>query len=244
MAKHLGDKNRWPLGYLSVGSLEYDEYLTKEQARTATRILTASEETLKRWPASAHSEFLRDARILVSNVRASTFFELVREALEDDGQEGGTWTVSDLGCEAGRRPDLLAERGGKAVWIAAVFPYKAKGDEAIAAGQKRLRQSPGGLPGLVVIPRFIHQYPGHYDEDRAKPHATPPAVYLDDLPSAVAKVAHDLPPLTRRGAAPAAPPLTFGDCLQSAVTRFCGSPSRSRGGACGPSAGAPIRLRC
>lgn len=72
----------WRPAYVNVGSLEYDGYLTKEEAATALYVQNLSGFDLKQMPEDERREFLSNAAELVRNIRAKVFRGQVRRALD------------------------------------------------------------------------------------------------------------------------------------------------------------------
>jgi hypothetical protein len=71
-----------PIAYANVGSLNFDGYLTREQATLAMRIQTLSKADLLELPVASQAEFFRTASSLVNNLKYHVFSGLVKKLLK------------------------------------------------------------------------------------------------------------------------------------------------------------------
>lgn len=154
-AKHLLADSRG-VTFLTVGSLEYDGYLTRAEARTAIGILSTRDEQLNAMGESGKEAFLKEAEKFVDSVRASIFWGQVKRCLQGKDQRSvpSLW-IGDIERK-GERDDLLAGTPGNEFWVAPAFGIAAdskirKGAEARLRTEKR----PYGVPAhrrIVVLP--------------------------------------------------------------------------------------------
>jgi hypothetical protein len=100
--------------FVTIGSLFEDGLLTREQARTATTVLSASDLAIARRQAPDAATFLDAANEFVRGFRATVFANVVRKTLEADG-----WSVARLSHDA--RRDLVASRGEHRIHVIPVF---------------------------------------------------------------------------------------------------------------------------
>jgi hypothetical protein len=144
VAKHLlaDDDNAT---FLTIGSLNFDDYLSDAEARTATGILTTREEELQELSAPDREQFLKDAQKFLDGMRASIFWKMVRRKLKGLGR----WKRDVPGD--GDRNDLLAEtNGGEKVRVVPVLSLDDKRAFDRAIG--RLKDEGKPKRKLVVIP--------------------------------------------------------------------------------------------
>jgi hypothetical protein len=174
IAKHLlGDVGRELVSskanFVTVGSLQLDGLLSSEQARTATLILTWTDQDLARAAPQDRSAFLAAANELVSGIRATVFANMVRLELKRNG-----WSVS-LDEARRKRRDLMAARtDDKELRIVPVFAT-AEPSEVLNTVMRRLAKDhkPGDAPYVFVIP----------DHSDTKTSDDPPVVRLSQLPA-------------------------------------------------------------
>ena len=136
--------------FVTVGSLNYDGYLTDDEARVATYVLTLRQEELQTLPRRERDQFLNDADRLVRNIRASVFFGLVRECLAKN-----QWEVEEIDAHGGPRPDLIAVKDERRFRIAPRFAT-TPGSTILSTAQERLEGLAEGAPEnetrVVVLP--------------------------------------------------------------------------------------------
>jgi hypothetical protein len=119
-------------------------------------------------------EFLRAADKVVTNLRASVFFGMVRKELERHG-----WNVTEIARPAGQRPDLLAtERGGEREFrvvprfaLLADSTLLSKPLDRLTKAAKRDQEAP---KGVVVVP-------DQSESIAIDPSATPSVVKLAEI---------------------------------------------------------------
>jgi hypothetical protein len=157
VAKHLLVRDGRPPAFLTVGSLQYDGYLTSEEAHTAAGILTTRDEEVDALPGDEARKFREDASTFVNGVRASVFWGMVKQTLKTNG-----WWVADVPGSP-RRSDLLAHRGGRWFRVAPVFATD-RDSELLKIGKTRLEETERSYihRRVVVIP------------DRSRSHTTSP----------------------------------------------------------------------
>lgn len=194
MAKHFVDPQAGggtaPLGYLTIGSLRIDGYLTGAQARTALRLTTMLPTTF----GNERKLFVAAAKPFVDNLRASAVYhkthailKRICQAHNDEAGSAEAWRV----CDNERRRRLIVYRGKHGpVTIQTVFPYPylrpGPGRESLQ--KARLVEAVDVLrrrgPAFVVVPRKVP-----LDEDLARdmPRELPDGldtvtvVYLDQV---------------------------------------------------------------
>lgn len=147
IAKHMLGASGRRATFLTIGSLEYDGYLTLSEARTATRILTLSELEFDSLSGSQQRTFLRYGNQLADDVRARVLTALVRR---EAGKEAG-WKVEEL--PGGKRPDLLIEKAGRRYRVTTVFALDRK-SKLLDKPVRRLGKAdePRVDEKLVVVP--------------------------------------------------------------------------------------------
>ncbi len=149
IAKHLLSGEDCCVTYLTIGSLSQDGYLTDEEARTASWVLTLRDEELDTLPTALHEEFLRNAGKVVGSLRASVFYNLVRKMLEANG-----WQVEPIPTTR-KRADLHATKGEEQFRIVPRFAMK-KSSSILKWEKKRLAKYAGERskrgPTILVVP--------------------------------------------------------------------------------------------
>lgn len=151
IVKHLLPPETGPR-YATIGSLKFDGYLSESEARTATRIMTITDEQLATLPKSAREDFLGSANRLVDNIRASVFAGMVRKKLR---KVAGKDSINEVIWKEGRRPDFLVRHNGGERRVVAIFaPFdEGKGSLKYAIGRLRGEEDePMDNPPIVVIP--------------------------------------------------------------------------------------------
>jgi hypothetical protein len=136
--------------FFTIGSLNFDGFLSDREARTATQVLTMRDEELDTLAPHLRRDFLRDADKVVSNIRASVFFGLVRTTLKKNG-----WAVEDLRAGEGRRPDLLAEKGSRCYRVVPRFSIKSDPERITKVKRRLIRhrdEAPESKRDIVVLP--------------------------------------------------------------------------------------------
>jgi hypothetical protein len=150
--------------YLTIGSLNYDGYLTDDEARAATHVLTLRQEELETLSYAERREFLHNADRVVRNLRASVFFGLVRELLKSNG-----WSVDEVDVARGPRPDLLATKDARIVRIRPRFAT-VPGSKILTQAQRRLRtedkERHAENARVIVVPDRA-RFPSTPDDDPA-----------------------------------------------------------------------------
>jgi hypothetical protein len=141
----LGDPQHPAL--VTIGSLMAAGYLTREEARTAIRILTATEPQLLGLPALDRATFLKDASRVVGRIRAHVFQKVLRDQLAAQG-----WDVSEI-ARPPNQPDLLADKDGRRYRIAGVFADKSKSKLTGPAVERLAEEAhPAVERRIVVVP--------------------------------------------------------------------------------------------
>jgi hypothetical protein len=150
IAKHLLGTSERPT-YVTIGSLRQDRYVTESQARTASRLLSLTEEQVAALPEDKQRAFLGDANTFVRNVRAQVFHPLVGKRLRSITRERPT----EIPRGEGRRPDFLVQVDGRRYRVAPAFAQGAD-SEVLTRVRERLGGPRGNDPAvdrrLVVIP--------------------------------------------------------------------------------------------
>lgn len=153
--------------FVTVGSLQLDGLLSSEQARTATLVLTWTDQDLARAAPQERSAFLAAANDLVSGIRATVFANMVRKELERNG-----WSVTLLQAKKRKRRDLKATKDDKGLRIVPVFAT-TEPSEVLNTVKGRLAKEhkQGAAPYVFVIP-------DHSDTNTSD---DPPVVRLSQL---------------------------------------------------------------
>jgi hypothetical protein len=169
------DESVYRPSFATIGSLEYDKYLEKEQARTAHRLLTMSEPEFAALPEETKQDFLADARVLVRNFRAAVFHGMVRKAL-------GKRTVAPRAI--GTLHAICVEADGIQITIVPVFD--AGGSTTKVADVHRELPSDWLRRGdvLFVVPNQPHT--------RLTGDERPPVVPVRDVDARITQVARDV----------------------------------------------------
>jgi hypothetical protein len=148
IATHLLGDPQHP-AFVTIGSLKADRYLSAEEARTASRVLTATEHSLLGLPARDRVSFLDDASIVVGRIRAHVFQKVLRNQLASHGCDF---------TEIPRRrnqPDLLADKDGHRYRIAGVFADKPESkltERAVERLGEKKAETPAVESRIVVVP--------------------------------------------------------------------------------------------
>jgi hypothetical protein len=157
--------------FVTIGSLKADGYLTSEEARTASRILTATEEQLQGLPAADRAMFLNDATVVVGRIRARVFQRVLRNELAAAGYD-----ISEI-ARRPNQPDLLVEKDGHRYRIAGVFADKSESklsDRAV----ERLGRAKAARP---LVERRIVVVPTLNDTSAMAREGDPAVMQLGDL---------------------------------------------------------------
>jgi hypothetical protein len=158
--------------FLTVGSLSYDGFLTREQAKRAYEILGMRDNEFQDVPANERAVFLAGGNKFVDTVRAEVFGSFVKILAEEAG-----WNARRLYPADDQRRDLLVEShsadGTSTVHhLIPVFSYR-RNSKLIDGARQRILQSSlsegGGRDVIVVPPR---SKAADVDERRAEPPAT------------------------------------------------------------------------
>ena len=149
--------------FATIGSLQYDGYLSMEQARLASRILALETGASPAQPEEI-AEFRASAAQLVSTFRAVVFDNHVRRTLPDG------WAAKPFPQQPGHRPDFLAVSGDTAYRVSARFALPAGASlvkKSVARLQRgaddpsELDDGPIRLAGrVVVVPDASQVEPG------------------------------------------------------------------------------------
>ncbi len=146
IAKHLlscGDRRD---AFVTIGGLRDDGYITEDEARTASWILTLRDEELDTLPTGPRAAFLRNAEKVVASLRMSVFYSLVPKLLERNG-----WSVEQISTKR-KRPDFHAIKGERQFRIVPRFAMK-KASPILEKEMSRLEEFTGtkSKRGRVVI---------------------------------------------------------------------------------------------
>lgn len=174
IAKHLLADDGNPT-FLTIGSLNFDDYLSDAEARTATGILTTREEELQELSAPDREQFLKDGQKFVDGMRASVFWGEVKRRLQGRGEPGSSeFWKEDISGKKGARDDLLAmTKDGEEVRVVPVLSLDEQSafDEAV----ERLEGEGGSQWKLVVIPDDSER------DERGRENGAPQVVKLGKL---------------------------------------------------------------
>lgn len=137
--------------FVTIGSLLVDGGLTKEQAETADRLLTASELTIE----AQDEDFRQGAETLVDNFRATVHYNLTASKVKKAAAQG-EWSVVEIKEAKAARPFLHVERGdGQTFRIAAPFSL-TDSSKNLQKAAERLGQSaqrpPATRTHVIVVP--------------------------------------------------------------------------------------------
>ncbi len=151
VAKHLlgfDGTGHWS-PFLTLGSLRYDEYMSREDAIAARHLLGLQSAAVKAASDQDRRAYLAKAKPFVRNIRATIFHDVVKTVLEKDFQ----LSVSRSDRGGGRRPDfeLRSNRPGRVL----VFPAFAGGGGYWK--EERVKQRAADLAqdsdrALIVVP--------------------------------------------------------------------------------------------
>jgi hypothetical protein len=141
--------------FLTLGSLKYDGYLSREDAVAARELLALSPATVRGAAEEERRAFLDKAKPFVRNIRATIFHDVVRSVLKKDFKLEPR--AVDRG--GGRRPDFLvpSDRFGH------VFVFPAFAGGGAYWGRERIRRRAAELAGLsdhalVVVPPNVRTF--------------------------------------------------------------------------------------
>jgi hypothetical protein len=158
-----------PQNFVTVGSLEYDGYLTRAEAETATAVLAPGLVAV-----ADQKLVLERATKVVGGIRASVFFNMVRNRVSELVD-----SVEEI-PRGERRPDLLAKRGNREYRVASAFATHG-GSKILADVRKRLQsdsEDPAERIKVVVIPDNSRSLPDDAEQ-------SPRVVKLGELPQAL-----------------------------------------------------------
>jgi hypothetical protein len=181
----LGDEADGRASFVTVGSLHYDGYLTDEEAHTATRVLMIRDEELEAVAAAEAREFRTAADKVVSNIRASVFFGMVRKRLRAEG-----WEVDLLEESAKRRPDLLATKAEIKCRVAPRFAMRTDSAQL----EKTLNRLANTAAGEADVQRRVVVIPDRSRAELTDASSDPRVMKLEqlsELESSVEAVAAD-----------------------------------------------------
>jgi hypothetical protein len=154
IAKHLlGTVDR--VTFVTIGSLLFDGYLTKAEARTAAGIMMARDEELKQLPEAERQKFITDAQTFLDGLRASVFWGRVKQELQGRGDIEGSDLFVERVKGTGGRNDLLADGTGedtRVIPILALNPDSKKVVEAVEPIEKGDLPRPKTKRQIIVVP--------------------------------------------------------------------------------------------
>ncbi|MGE2714647.1 hypothetical protein ACQI4L_11360 [Mycolicibacterium litorale] len=158
--------------FLTVGSLSYDGFLTREQAKRAYEILGMRDNEFQGVPAGERALFLAGGNKFVDTVRAEVFGSFVRILAENAG-----WDARRVYPADDQRRDLLIESRSAADTldihhVVPVFSYR-RNSALIEGARQRILKSPqtaGEGRGVIVVP------PRSKAADAPERRAEPPAI--------------------------------------------------------------------
>jgi hypothetical protein len=177
IAKEFIGADGQPVGFLTPGSLEYDGYLTKAQARTVVRLLSYSSDSVA--SATDLKPFIDEADKFVGRIRVSALFERAYKLARDLGSVHG-WAVRVRG--RGRPNARIIVTAGKerSLTIMAVFPYMEAGAQRITDAESRLASG-----DLIAVPRTRVEREDITGRLRTASRRSVGVVYLDQLEAAL-----------------------------------------------------------
>jgi hypothetical protein len=198
IAKHVLDDKAGHPTFLTIGSLKYDKLLPGEEADVVNRLMTLRDEDLDGLPVAEKDEFLGAADKIARNIRASVLHGLVWQLLQQLKADDGEWAVRKIRRGAGKRADLLAEKGGRKYRIAPVFATDEE-SELLDKARKRLR------PGeKTTVARRIVVLP-HCSDSPESPDDDPAVLTTDGLCKTLKKLSMEAPAAEASGDGRAAP---------------------------------------
>jgi hypothetical protein len=154
IAKHLlGTVDR--VTFVTIGSLLFDDYLTKAEARTATGIMTARDDELSQLPDAERRKFIDDAQTFLDGLRASVFWGRVKRELQGRGEIDGDDLFVERVRGTGGRNDLLADGAGeetRIIPILALNPDSKKLVKAVEPIEKGDLPRPQTTRQIIVVP--------------------------------------------------------------------------------------------
>lgn len=149
LASRRDDVNREPIPtYVTVGSLESENLITKEQARTLARLLTVSEREFSRLPKDLAEQIVGDGRKVVASLRLTVFRNHVKQELVR-----GDWSVTSVMKIEGRSVLVVAhDEGSENKRL--VMPVFAMGrsTQRIRNAGDRLERSGQRAAAFIVVP--------------------------------------------------------------------------------------------
>lgn len=133
-----------PQTFVTVGSLHHDGYLSDAEAQTATAVLSPA-----LIPPGERAVVLKQGATVVGRIRASIFFEMVRNRLEDLCD-----SVREEPRGEGQRPDLAGTKGGREFRVSSAFATTSNSNilAGVVKRAKKARGSGDGEPWIVVVP--------------------------------------------------------------------------------------------
>ena len=136
-------------GFLSIGSLQYDRYLSKDDAIAARLLLGLRPGDFRFAKKEKRDEYLSAARSLVRGIRATIFEAVVKSVVENDFKTA----VYERPRSKGARPDLeIREAGAER---ALIFPAFAGGGaywNAERIGKRAVDLAANSERAMIVVP--------------------------------------------------------------------------------------------
>ena len=136
--------------FANFGSLAYDNYLTRDQARTASRLLVLAVVGPGALETSTRSAFFKDARSFVDGFRAVVFAAHVRKQVEEAG-----FDIMRVFPEDDRRRDFLVTKGSDIHLVVPVFATDENSDILKRAKErldKKETKTAGAGKRIAVVP--------------------------------------------------------------------------------------------
>jgi hypothetical protein len=158
--------------FATIGSLQYDGYLPREQARRAARLMAFDPGSVASADPAELRSFARAVDQDVANFRATVFDGYVRKFLKTR-----QWAIDDFPQTSGHRPDFLATKGGSTFRVAPRLVTSRDSeirDRAVNRLARTRDEEPTAVRRIVVMPDLSRS-------PTTGPNADPQVVKLSDL---------------------------------------------------------------
>jgi hypothetical protein len=153
-------KPRYTTTYVTIGSLNYDGFLSQEQARTASRILTLSEDEFARLGEDTAKAFFDHASVFVRSFRIIVLEGLVRKTLQDK-----SWSVTEDAIEVTGIRGLVTESAGIRLLIVPVLDVSGSPATVDKAIQGLARLPLTSRQTVIVVPNEARTGPNRLEQD-------------------------------------------------------------------------------